>query len=359
KALALDPNLSEASINLAMAYLVSGRFLEGWGHYESRQAKKSFSEGIHQPQWMGEDFQGKTLLVRAEQGYGDTLQFIRYLPWVKSLGGQVILECHPGLTQLLLGVDGVDMLIEHTSDLSPPQVDYDLFIPMMSLPFLHQTTLESIPAVHPYLHIPQQHQEDWLKKANALAHCGGEKELNASQDLNLTSSQEAGSPINPLKIGIAWAGNLSNKNGRHRACPLENFYPLLELPHAQIYSLQKDPPDFRDPHCTTHQVWAEEELRDYNIIPLGSHLTNFYETAGAISQLDLVVTVDTSIAHLAGALGKPVWVILPAVPDWRWMMSRSDTPWYPTMRLFRQPNPGNWAAVFQEILEALEASNTF
>lgn len=326
RALSIQPDFPEAHFNLAVAYLLLGNFKEGWHHYEWRNSKRLFTQGLSQPVWDGTPFAGKTLLVRSEQGYGDTFQFIRYLPWVKSLGGKVVFECQPGLKPILNGCIGIDQLIERTSNLEEPGVAFDLHIPLLSLPGLFQSDLSNIPAPVPYLFSPEALSDKWQSR---LSNPGS----------------------NQLKIGIVWAGSVHNKHGLHRACPIEHFATLAERPDVKVYSIQKGP------SVLGGQPWSEQDLTPYNITNLGPDLVHFAETAGIIANLDLIISVDTSVAHLAGAMGKPVWTLLPFVPDWRWMLEMETSPWYPTMKLFRQPDMGDWSGLFKQVHEALDRFN--
>lgn len=322
----LKPELQEAHFNLAVAYLLLGRFQEGWEAYEWRIQRKTMAEGIEKPVWAGEDLAGKTILVRAEQGYGDTFQFVRYLPELKARGATVIFECQPGLSAVLAGCPGVDRLVERGEgvQLSPALSlgEFDTHLPLLSLPKLMGTELHTIPAPLPYLHPPPDRVMAWQEKFSALPE--------------------------GMKIGVVWAGSAHNREGKHRTCPF-NILRCLQDPATRLMvSLQKGP--------------EGEALSGgrYGAIGPGSGWVNLYEalsdfaeTAAVIANLDLVITVDTAVAHLAGAMGKPVWVLLPYVADWRWMLDRDDSPWYPGMRLFRQREDGDWAGLMETVLDAL------
>jgi tetratricopeptide (TPR) repeat protein len=321
QALCLDPTLQEAAFNLAVIHLLKGDFERGWPAYEHRQDRRRYTEGIPQPAWRGEGFSGKTLLVRAEQGYGDTFQFVRYLPQVKALGGQVVLECQPGLSSVLQGCAGIDLLVERVEGGGLPPVDFDLHVPLLSLPGLFGTTLETIPAPIPYITPDPTRVETWKERL-----CGEAR----------------------LKIGIVWAGSAHNGDGRHRTCPLPFWQPLTCGTPWTWYSLQKGPEGDAWPHRPDSAPLTSA------LVDLAPQLHDFAETAALLAQLDLVITVDTAVAHLAGAMGRPVWVLLPFAGDWRWMVDRLDSPWYPGMRLFRQPAAGDWASVLQEVRQALE-----
>ncbi|HEY9015108.1 MAG TPA: glycosyltransferase family 9 protein, partial [Gemmatimonadales bacterium] len=245
-----------------------------------------------------------------EQGLGDTLQFVRYAPMVKERGaGQVLLLAQPALVRLLAGTPGLDSVVTEGA----PRPRFDCHAPLLSLPRLFGTTLETIPAEFPYLVVP-----------------------------------EGGSTLRPdranLAVGICWAGKPTHKNDHNRSAGLEPFMTLLEEPGIDFYSLQKGP---RAADLITSGAAAL--VRD-----LSGHIDDFADTARFIKQLDLVITVDTAVAHLAGALGVPVWVALSAVIDWRWMRGRSDSPWYSSMRLFRQKSPGDWSVPFKEMKAVLQ-----
>jgi len=266
-----------------------------------------------QPKWSGGSLSGKTILIWAEQGFGDTLQFIRYAPLVKERGGVVVVECQKPLADVLLRCTGIDRLIAAGDEL--PQ--FDVQAPLVSLPGLFGTTMGTIPAHVPYVFAEPGLIEVWREK---LRH------------------------VNGLRIGINWSGRVDPGPHKQRDIPPEHFLGLGAVPGVRLISLQKgggDPSlalracamDFGDELDTAHGA--------------------FMDTAAIMMNLDLVITSDTSVAHLAGALGLPVWVALPFVPDWRWMLDRSDSPWYPTMRLFRQKSRGDWAGVFREIGAAL------
>jgi Tfp pilus assembly protein PilF len=320
QAVQLQPQNVEAHWNRSLAWLLMGNFAQGWKEYEWRWKRKgSPPRPIAQPLWDGAPFQGRTLLIHAEQGLGDTLQFIRYLPMAQARGGSVIFECQPGLTRLLRQCPGIDQLIEQTSS-APPAVSFDMHIPLLSLPRLFRTTVDTIPAPIPYIHAEEKLVQQW-----------------ASQFSQVTQ----------YKIGICWQGNPQHPRDAVRSVPLAYFTPLASLKGISLYSLQKE--------NGKEQLtpWAQEHA----IQDLGATLDEvsgaFVETAAVIVNLDLVITVDTAIAHLAGALGAPVWVLLPFAPDWRWLLSRDNSPWYPTMRLFRQPRPGEWDTVFHRVVETL------
>ncbi|MEG3937865.1 tetratricopeptide repeat protein [Microcoleus sp. S36b_A3] len=310
RAVQLNIASSESHLNLALALLLAGEFQRGFAEYESRLVveKKQFPQyNFLQPIWDGKDLDGKTILLCPEQGLGDAIQFIRYAELVKQKGGRVIVWCLPHLQRLFARVAGIDQLI-----ISPEAApDFQVRAHLMSLPHLLGTTLESIPARVPYLAPPP----------------GGEFTFNQTAN---------------LKVGIVWCGNTNNSQNKVRSFPLNLFAKILDIPGADFYSLQKE-------------MTAEERalLEQMPATDLSSYLHDFADTAAAISALDLVISVDTSVAHLAGALGKPVWILLCFVPDWRWMLEREDSPWYPTARLFRQSTAQDWEGVLEVVGLAL------
>lgn len=316
RAIDLRPDFAEAHHNLSLVLLLAGNFEQGWLEYEWRRKKKDFLfPAIEQPLWDGGPLQGRTILLHDEQGLGDTLQFLRYAPLVKARGGRVLVACPPALTGILSRSPGIDELV--CSDSLPP---FDVYAPLLSLPALFQTTLETIPANVPYLFADPNLVQAWRQK--------------------LESRRE-------FKIGIAWQGSPRNPADQRRSFPLDAFSPLARLEGVRLYSLQKGP--------GTGQLRALADQMD--VEDLGSRLDEsggaFMETAAVMRNLDLVVTADTSIAHLAGGLGVPVWVALMHVPDWRWLLHGEGSLWYPSMRLFRQVERGNWADVFARIARAV------
>jgi tetratricopeptide (TPR) repeat protein len=313
RALELEPDYAEAHVNRALAWLRCGDWLLGWPEYEWRWRKKGFTpRRFSQPWWDGESLAGKTILLHAEQGLGDTIQFIRYAPVVKQHGATVIVECQKPLLGLLEGCPGVDQLVAQGDRLPA----FDVYAPLLSVPGILKTSLETVPAKVPYLLPKPAMVESWRSR---LAEFDG------------------------FKIGIAWRGSPTFRGDRFRSIPLRCFAPLAQVPGVRWMSLQKG--------AGTGQL---AEIRDFfPVTDLGSRLDDFMDTAAVLMNLDLVIACDTAVAHLAGALGADVWVALPFAPDWRWLLDRSDSPWYPTMRLFRQKKLGEWAGVFEAIHEAL------
>ena len=317
QALRLRPEHAETHFNRALALLVRGDLLEGWKGYEWRfkkpDWKSAYPEHYKVPRWDGSCFAGKRLLVHHEQGHGDNLQFIRYLPMVKARGGTVIFESSRPLFRLFRNFPGIDELVERTPANSSPE-EFDLYIPLLSLPGIFRTTLETIPGEVPYLHADPREAELWGTRLGN----GG------------------------FKVGIVWAGNPDHKNDRNRSCAPDHFLPLADIPGVRLYGLQKE-------------ITAGDRASTLGILTdnLGEHLDDFANTAGVLENLDLLISVDTSVAHLAGAMGRPVWLLLPFAPDWRWLLNRDDSPWYPTMRLFRQERPGSWDSVMRRMAKEM------
>ncbi|KAF0219379.1 MAG: hypothetical protein FD174_2078 [Geobacteraceae bacterium] len=313
-ALDINPDCGEAHWNLALVLLLLGDYGEGWQEYEWRWKKKQFTSprrNFMQPEWDGSDPSGRAILLHAEQGFGDTIQFVRYAPLVAERGGRVIVECHPALKSLLAKVAGVEQVVS----LGDPLPAFDCHLPLMSLPLVFGTTVDTIPADVPYVTPPEDQMKRWSKK---LAH------------------------DDTFKVGLVWAGRAYPD--RNRSCPFENFATLAGMPGTTFYTLQMG-----------------EEAAQAGTLPQGlcmadltGEIGDFADTAALIAGLDLVISIDTAVAHLAGSMGKPVWVLLPFAPDWRWFLGRCDTPWYPSMRLFRQGKPGDWGNVLVNVRHALQ-----
>lgn len=312
--IAANPADADAHACLGICRLLIGDFQGGWPEYEWRLKTRSMAEPPSgRPRWNGESLKNKTILVEAEQGHGDTIQFVRYLPRIKSLGATIVIGCQPALHRLLAESIAVDQILNQ-GDLAPP---FDIETTLLSLPGIFQTSLETIPAEVPYLRIPQG------SGARAIT----------------VVTQYSGS----LRVGIVWSGGIHTKNP-HRSVGLEQFSVLFGTAGTKFFSLQKG------------DAMTELNMVPQNIIDdLGPYLADFSDTAAVIQELDLVISVDTAVAHLAGALGKPIWVLIPFASDWRWMLEREDSPWYPTMRLFRQPKPGDWASVIRRVAGELKA----
>ena len=317
RAIQLSSDSPNTHLRLALALLLTGNLQRGFAEYEWRWKTQELEPRYFaQPLWDGDDLQGKTILLHPEQGLGDTIHFIRYAALVKQKGGQVIVACHQSLQRLFEGVAGIDHVVSRPKDLP----DFQVQAPLMSLPKILGTTWENLPVNIPYL-APPQNAKFLIK------------------------------PSNQLKVGIVWAGGPLHRKNNDRSCKLTNFMQFLDIPGASFYSLQKDlsPGDSLRDSCASRTL-----LNKIPVTDLSDHLNDFADTAAVISQLDLVICVDTAVAHLAGALGKPVWILLSFIPDWRWMLEREDSPWYPTVRLFRQQKAGDWDGVCDRLKTALE-----
>jgi tetratricopeptide (TPR) repeat protein len=297
----------------AMALLAMGDYVRGWPEFEGRwQLKELSRRTFKQPPWDGSPLDGQTILLTMEQGFGDMLQFIRYASLVKERGGTVIVECYPGLLPLCSLCLGIDRLVDKVDD----SLQFDVHAPLMSLPALCGTTLSTVPAQVPYLFPDPEEVDRWRRELD---------------------------PVPDFKVGIAWQGNPDYANDGYRSIPLLELEPLARVPGVRLYSLQKGK--------------GTEQLRSlggrFEVAELTPELDAtggaFMETAAVMKNLDLVIAPDTAVAHLAGALGVSVWVALMHRPDWRWLRDRDDSPWYPTMRLFRQSQPVIWGPVFERM----------
>jgi Flp pilus assembly protein TadD len=339
-ALRLVPDFAKAHWNRAMLWLRFGDWDQGWPEYEWRWAQDGFTRReFPQPMWDGSDLKGRTILLHAEQGLGDTLHFIRYVNLVKSQAGRVILECQAPLLRLLAHFPGVDDLIARGSPLPP----FDVHLPLLSLPRIFRTSLATIPGAIPYLHADARLAEHWRRE---MTMCDVRR---ATCDVKAPSFSHAPppSPLTPFfHVGIAWQGSAANPDDRQRSIPVVHFERLAEIPGVRLISLQKG--DGTEQLSSFNDRFALHEFGEQLDEVSGA----FMDTAAIMKNLDLVICSDSAVAHLAGALGIPVWVALPLVPDWRWLLQREDTPWYPTMRLFRQNKFGDWSDVFQRIAAA-------
>ena len=270
-------------------------------------AKRDF--GV--PQWRGEDLSGKTILVHAEQDVGDMIQFVRYVPMLDARGATIVLEVPRSLMPLLGDIDGVTAMIGR----GEPHPPIDLHCPLMSLPFAFGTTLAAIPAALPYLHAPAERVAAWRARLPARG---------------------------KLRVGLVWSGKPPHRKDRSRELDFERLAPVLAQSNVEFVSLQRE-------------VRAADKMALHKAAVLRPDLrhADFADIAALIETLDLVIAVDSAVAHLTGALAKPVWLLLPFGPDWRWMLDRDDSPWYPGARLFRQPGIGDWGSVVQRLGEAL------
>jgi tetratricopeptide (TPR) repeat protein len=311
-----DPSSPDAHGNIAMALLALGDYPRGFAEYEWRWRCDSFTTKPRDwagSTWDGSDPAGRTILVHTEQGFGDTIQFVRYVPMLASRGAKVILESWPSLLTLMPRVKGVNRVI--AVGVHPPQ--FDLHVALLSLPKLFKTTLDTVPAEVPYLFADPERVEVWKRKIEALG--------------------------DGLKVGLIWAGNI--KPDPFRTCPIQNLAPLGRVPGVKFISLQK----------RNNPLGAEPPPEGLSFVDVSEDLRDFGETAAAMKNLDLIITIDTGACHLAGALGCPTWAMLPWAGDWRWLEDREDTPWYPTMRLFRQPAREQWLPVAERVAEELSA----
>ncbi|MCH7486264.1 MAG: tetratricopeptide repeat protein [Proteobacteria bacterium] len=313
RALSFEPDSADLHWNHSLVLLQSGEFAEGWREYEWRWRTPSFAHILRDfepPRWEGGDLSGKTILVHAEQGFGDAIQFVRYAPMVAARGGRVVLECRPGLERLFAGVEGVAEVVTLGAPLPP----FDVHIPLMSLPRVFATELDTIPDAVPYLSLP--------------------------------AGAEAGDEITAapgLKVGIVWAGSPTRPDNDKRSCEPGHFAPLMGIPGTTFFSLQ------------VGEFAAGLRELEGEAVDLAPGLGDFADTAAAVQALDLVISVDTAVLHLAGALARPAWGALSFATGFLWMQGRDDSPWYPTMRLFRQETPGDWEPVFRRLGRELEA----
>jgi FkbM family methyltransferase len=317
RAIAIKSDYPDPYWNRSLVLLLQGDLERGWADYEWRWKLASFAtRKTDKPMWDGSPLEGRTVLLDSEQGLGDTIHFIRYAPLVRARGGKVIFACPKALARLLSGCAGIDQLVSQ----GEPVGEFDTFTPLLSLPYILGTTLKNIPADVPYLTADKDLVERWRGELAS---------------------------IDGYKVGIAWQGSPKNRTDRLRSMPLARFEPLARVPDMRLLSLQKG--------LGSEQIAALNGR--FEVDDLASRLDldagPFMDTAAVLRHLDLVITCDSAIAHLAGALAVPVWIALPFSPDWRWMLGRDDTPWYPTARLFRQAKLGEWEPVFERMAEEL------
>lgn len=305
RALELRPDYAEAHFNRAHALLITGELKEGWEEYEWRFAVARYDRNFGRPLWSGEPLAGLTILLHSEQGFGDTLQFLRYVPLVAKLGGRVILEVPESLVRVARSVEGASA-VSAAGEALPA---FDCHCPLLSLPRVFGTDLATIPNRVPYLRPPARALAAWAER---IGDAPG------------------------LRVGLVWAGTTIGP------LDLRLLEPFWQVAGVSWFSLQ-----------VNREADGLPLPAGVKFVELSPWLADFAETAAAVCQLDLVVSVDTAVAHLAGALARPAWVMLPAAPDWRWLLGRQDSPWYPTMRLFRQPSVDDWSAVAREIADAL------
>jgi tetratricopeptide (TPR) repeat protein len=311
RAISLRHDYPAAHWNLATALLTVGQLREGWREYEWRSHYSTVPpRQFTQNRWNGEPLNGRRILLYAEQGFGDTIQFARYVKLVAERGGGVLLECQPALVRLMRRLDHVEQVIAAGEPLLP----FDQHCPLLSLPMVFDTALASIPADVPYLSADPRDAESW-------------------------HARPLGGPPD-IKVGLAWAGSNAHVNDRNRSLAPEQLRELLTVPGITFFSLQLGP--------RSGEAAQLPGVRD-----LTADLHDFADTAALIASLDLVITVDTALAHLSGALGKRTWILLPTPGDFRWLLHRDDSPWYPTARLFRQPTPGDWATPLRRLRDEL------
>ncbi len=314
RALALNPDHAEAQWDRSLSLLMNNELNEGFASYEARwKLPEVVRPSFSQPAWSGTNPSGQRLLVYAEQGFGDTLHFVRYCQWLQEQGAEVILQVQPELLDILDTCPYIDAVYPFGADVPV----FDAHIALLSIPFLAGISPENIYAPIPYIDVPAPEQAlDYLKR-----------------------------PKTTLKVGLVWAGRPTHKNDRHRSAGLLPLLPLLQVPHTAFFSLQMG---------ERVQDLAEHGVNGL-IYDCSRHINTFIDTAHILQQLDVVITIDSAVAHLAGAMGKEVWVLLPFIGDWRWQQQGEATPWYPTMRLFRQPKVGDWATVIKNVANALAA----
>lgn len=309
QALARCPDCAEAHWNRGLSLLRKGEYAEGWREFEWRWLKKGYTTTLRKwdcPRWDGRVLRGETVLIHAEQAFGDTLQFLRYLPLVAARGAKVAVECPGPLVTLVKQVDGVTSVSSSLAMLRP----YDYHVPLLSLPYIFNTTVETIPDTVPYLSPTDERVDYWSHRV--------------IQD-------------STLKVGLVWAGRKTPDP--HRTCGFRSLWLLAAVKGVTYYSLQ----------IGEGNVGSKELPIGMNFIDLTSEINDFADTAAIVELLDLVISIDTATAHLAGAMGKPTFLLLPFAPDWRWMIGRKDSPWYPTMKIFRQKQPLDWQGVVYEV----------
>jgi hypothetical protein len=312
RALEVQPDFPQAKFFLGMSQLAEGDFAAGWRNYEYRWATKDFRRfrrTFQQPQWRGEDIRGSRILVYAEQGLGDTMQFARYLPMLLARGTEIILEVQPSVYRLVKNsFDQTAVRVIQTGEAHP---DFEWQCPLLSLPLAFGTDLDSIPSGVPYLRASSAAVARWAERLAS----------------------------NTLRVGLAWGGNPKHSRERQRSIPLQQLARLTHIKGTTFYSLQKG--------AANAQLKAlSGEMR---LIDLESEQEDFADTAAIAANLDLVISIDTSVAHLAGSIGRPVWILLHDTPDWRWLHECSNSPWYPNGRLFRQGTRGDWKGVLDRL----------
>jgi tetratricopeptide (TPR) repeat protein len=308
RAVEAAPDYGLARYGRSIALLTAGRLKEGFRDYESRRYSLP-TRTFPQPTWSGEAAPGRTLFLHAEQGFGDAIQMVRFIPAARERVGKVILECRPELCTLFQHSRCADVVIPYGTEIPP----FDQVLSLTSLPHVLGITLDTIPNRTPYLAAP-------------------------------TARELPQAPAGHWKVGLVWAGNPNHHQDAARSIPFAALAPILQVPGVRFYSLQQPIPIPDEPSVSSHS----------GVLHSVAGFTDFLETAAVIAALDLVITVDTAVAHLAGALGKPVWLLLQHSPDWRWLLDRDGSPWYPTMQLFRQSERNQWALPILSVAEALQ-----
>jgi hypothetical protein len=314
--MALDPKHFDARKNRAMTKLLLGNLLEGFREYECRRESNGFMAlEFKQPAWKGESIAGKTILLVAEQGFGDTIQFVRFAPMVKALGATVVFRCFAPLLKLFDKIPGIDTLIPDGEPLPP----FDVYAPLMSLPIIFRTSLEDVRGIQPvpYLRAEPELVKRWRERLGPRA-------------------------PRELRVGICWQGNTANPDDGSRSVPLSALVPLAHVSDVKLISIQKG-----------HGVAQIAPLTGCLSLLDFRESTRFEDTAALVSLLDVMITIDSAPVHLAGALGVPTWLAVSTFSEWRWLVSREDTPWYPTVRIFRQSQTHNWDDVFTRMARAL------
>ena len=315
RALQVKPDNPQVRMSRALCWLQMGDFERGWPEYEWRLKCKEFSiPAFRQPLWDGSPLEGRPILLYADHGLGDSIQFIRYAPLVKARGGRVIVACQQPLARIMATCPGVDQVVAEGSLLP----EFAVYSPLMSLPGILGTSLASVPAEVPYLSADTALVENWHRE---LEQSGG------------------------FRIGIAWQGNPQYRRDHQRSYRLVQLEPLARVAGVRLFSLQKG--------FGTEQI--DELDGRFAVRDLGSRFCDFMDSAAVMRNLDLVITLDSALAHLAGAVSVPIWVAIPVAADWRWLTEREDSPWYPTMRLFRQKRWGDWDEVFERMVVELGA----
>jgi hypothetical protein len=313
-ALDLEPDDPDANWNLALLLLLVGRYEQAWDHYEYRWHSIEYEPPRHRfdwPPWSGcDDLNGKKILLVSEQGLGDAIMFCRFALMVEALGADVVLEVAPALAVLMRTLSSTIQVVAIGDPLPP----IDTHCPLLSLPRAFRTTRETIPAADGYLAVDPVRSRVW--------------------------DERLGPPSKP-RVGLVWSGRREHSNDRRRSMPANALFPLLGREDFEFHSLQAELRETDSALAARLTTWCDQ-------------LADFGETAALAGKMDVVVSVDTAVAHLAGALGKEVWILLPCVPDYRWMLDRADTPWYRSARLFRQPTPGDWESVVKRVIEELE-----